>query len=220
MFSFGHLVKTKDTTNDQKFYYGSFRGRLLGSKAREQLILNEIASLSEKDFFADIGCAQGHYLEKAFEKTNNVFGLDFDFNNLGQVLPPLGFGLVHASAEAIPFREGSFDFVLCSEVLEHVPDWKKALKELKRISRKKIVITIPLEKAWFWRKFSRFAPMHTRGHLHVLWSKDIESGMKGWKLEKKVLIHTPVRHVNKLLEKRVSEKKAMYSFMVFSRNAK
>lgn len=196
------------------------RGRLLGSKAREHLILKEIESLSKKDFFADIGCAQGHYLKKAFEKTPNVFGLDFDFKKLGQITDSKRFELVNASAEETPFASNSFDFVLCSEVLEHLPSWKKGLAELKRICRKKIVVTIPLEKSLFWRNFSKFAPMPTRGHLHRLESKDIESEMPGWILEKKIFVHTPSRHLNGLLGKRVSEKKAMYSFLVFKKKQK
>ena len=82
--------------------------------------------------------------------------------------------LVNADAQKIPFKSNSFDFVLCSEVLEHVPDWEEALKELKRISRKKIMITIPLEKSLLWGSFSIVAPMRTRGHLHRLDSGDIE----------------------------------------------
>jgi len=206
--------------NEQEFYYSSVRGRLLGSKAREQLILEEMNSLKQKDFFLDAGCAQGHYLEEAHKKCSNVFGFDFSAQNLGQACVGKKFILINADAEKIPFKKSAFDFVLCSEVLEHVPDWKKALRELKRVSGKKIVITIPLEKSWFWRKFSRFAPMHTRGHLHRLESKDIEKEMKPWKLEKKVLVHTPSKRINKILEKRVSEKKAMYSFMVFKKPKK
>jgi ubiquinone/menaquinone biosynthesis C-methylase UbiE len=206
--------------NEQNFYYNSFCGRLLGSKAREQLILEEIASLSEKDFFVDIGCAQAHYLEKASEKCKNLFGLDFDLDNLKQISFENGFCIVNASAEGIPFKPDSFDFVLCSEVLEHLPDWKKGLGELKRICRGRIVITIPLEKSFFWRSFSKFAPMATRGHLHSLDSKDIEAEMHGWLLEKKALVHTPSKRLNRLIVKRISEKKAMYSFFVFKKKQK
>jgi SAM-dependent methyltransferase len=35
----------------------------------------------------------------------------------------------------LPFPENSFDFFICSHVLEHVPDDRKALRELHRITR-------------------------------------------------------------------------------------
>ena len=203
--------------NNQNFYYKSLGGRLLGSTAREQLILEEMKKLGKKDFFVDIGCAQGHYLHAAKEQGANAFGLEFEKNNIVQVKNAESFGLVNADAQQTPFKSSCFDFVLCSEVLEHVPNWKKGLEELKRIARKKIMITIPLEKSMQWNFFSFFAPMKTRGHLHKLDSQDIEREMKGWKLEKKVLVHTPSIKLNKKLEKRVSEKKAMYSVMVFER---
>ena len=36
-----------------------------------------------------------------------------------------------------------FDLVLCSEVLEHLPDWKAAVRHLIRMARKHLLITVP-----------------------------------------------------------------------------
>lgn len=41
--------------------------------------------------------------------------------------------LVRADACALPFKDGSFDVVICSEVLEHIPDHEKALSEMARV---------------------------------------------------------------------------------------
>ena len=38
-------------------------------------------------------------------------------------------------ATAIPYGDGSFDVVLCNHVLEHVPDYRKALSEIHRVLR-------------------------------------------------------------------------------------
>ena len=45
----------------------------------------------------------------------------------------------------LPINDESFDYVLCTEVLEHVPEPIKAIRELKRICKKggKIIITAP-----------------------------------------------------------------------------
>jgi SAM-dependent methyltransferase len=43
---------------------------------------------------------------------------------------------VRMDVTAIPFRDGSFDAVLCSHVLEHVPDDRRALRELHRVLRR------------------------------------------------------------------------------------
>ena len=59
---------------------------------------------------------------------------------------------VCADVTALPFINKSFDTVLAAEILEHIPfnEVPKALKELSRVARKAIVITLP--------HFSNFAP--------------------------------------------------------------
>lgn len=57
-----------------------------------------------------------------------------------------------ADITKLPFADKSFDCVLAAEVLEHIPfaEVGGALKDLTRVSRKSIVITLP--------HFSRFSP--------------------------------------------------------------
>lgn len=58
---------------------------------------------------------------------------------------------VVASVAALPFPDASFDLVLCSEVLEHIPyeEFPKALAELKRVSRGKVILGLPNAGAVF-----------------------------------------------------------------------
>ena len=42
---------------------------------------------------------------------------------------------VVADAQHLPFREGAFDKVLCTEVLEHIPDDRAGIRELYRVAR-------------------------------------------------------------------------------------
>ncbi|MFH1820681.1 MAG: methyltransferase domain-containing protein [Candidatus Nealsonbacteria bacterium] len=52
---------------------------------------------------------------------------------------------VNGSVKSMPFEDSSFDVVLCAEVLEHLPfdDFEKALKELKRVSGRYVVLSLP-----------------------------------------------------------------------------
>ncbi|MDD5155966.1 MAG: class I SAM-dependent methyltransferase [Candidatus Omnitrophica bacterium] len=45
----------------------------------------------------------------------------------------------------LSFPDKSFDIVLCQQVLEHVFDPVKAIAELKRVTAKQLVITVPYE---------------------------------------------------------------------------
>lgn len=58
---------------------------------------------------------------------------------------------VVASVTALPFPDASFDLVLCSEVLEHIPyeEFPKGLAELKRVSRGKVIVGLPNAGAVF-----------------------------------------------------------------------
>lgn len=73
----------------------------------------------------------------------------------------------------IPIKNNEFDWVFCSEVLEHIKDYKKAIKELARVGKKhsKIIITVPTySKYWysddeFVEHYRRFNPLELRKEL-------------------------------------------------------
>ncbi len=50
----------------------------------------------------------------------------------------------------LPFSDNSFDTVLCSEVLEHLDDTRRAVNELKRVARRYVLITVPREPYFKW----------------------------------------------------------------------
>jgi ubiquinone/menaquinone biosynthesis C-methylase UbiE len=52
---------------------------------------------------------------------------------------------VMASAEALPFDDGSFDCVICTEVLEHCPNPRQTIAEISRVLRRggQVFLTTP-----------------------------------------------------------------------------
>ncbi len=60
-------------------------------------------------------------------------------------------GYVAADGMRLPFKAGSFDQTICSEVLEHVADDRKALQELARVMKPsgQLIITFPHRKFYF-----------------------------------------------------------------------
>jgi SAM-dependent methyltransferase len=61
--------------------------------------------------------------------------------------------LVVGDAQFLPFKEDSGDILVCSETLEHVPDYEKAFGELIRVTKKSgyLCLTVPnfLSTAFF-----------------------------------------------------------------------
>jgi ubiquinone/menaquinone biosynthesis C-methylase UbiE len=68
-------------------------------------------------------------------------GLDVTTLDIVQELKPS----VAGSVLLIPFTNKSFDVITCYEVLEHLPytDFTKALKEIHRVSREHVVLSLP-----------------------------------------------------------------------------
>lgn len=54
-------------------------------------------------------------------------------------------GIVYYDGKRLPFGDGSFDHVLCTEVLEHVPDPLVFLADLRRVLRQEgtLILTVP-----------------------------------------------------------------------------
>ena len=75
-----------------------------------------------------------------------------------------------ADAQHLPFRDGAFDKVLCTEVLEHIPDDKAGLRELYRVARPGADVAVSVPRYWpervFWTLSWEY--WHTPGgHVRV-----------------------------------------------------
>ncbi len=52
-------------------------------------------------------------------------------------------GIIQADVTDLQFKDKEFDLVICLAVLEHVFDFQKAIKEIKRVSKNYIYIGVP-----------------------------------------------------------------------------
>jgi ubiquinone/menaquinone biosynthesis C-methylase UbiE len=59
-----------------------------------------------------------------------------------------GLAGTYGSASALPFPDASADLVLAIEVLEHVDDPDAALREIARVARRDVVLSVPREPLW------------------------------------------------------------------------
>ena len=99
----------------------------------------------------DVGCGRRPYEKTYFAKADSYLGTDY--------LTDRSLPDVVASALDLPFEDGSFDTVTSTEVLEHVPDPLRALKEMHRVLRQDGVLIITVPMHWprhevpydFWR---------------------------------------------------------------------
>jgi ubiquinone/menaquinone biosynthesis C-methylase UbiE len=116
--------------------------------------LNEMVRLASPRSVLDAGCGEGFVL--SFLKSENP-RLDLTGTDLSH--SAIEYARKHFSEVGdfrqgniyeLPFEDDSFDLVICSEVLEHLDAPEKAIRELKRVSRQHVLITVPLEPYFQW----------------------------------------------------------------------
>ncbi len=80
---------------------------------------------------------------------------------------------VVGSVEDMPFGDGVFDVVLCAEVLEHLPfeQFQHNLRELARVSKKHVVITLPHWGRHFSYDFRLPLVKRVRGQAKISFSR-------------------------------------------------
>jgi SAM-dependent methyltransferase len=97
-------------------------------------------------------------------------------------------GVVRGDATALPFPDATFDAVVTSEVLEHIPDDVRALAELRRVVRRGglVAVTVP---SWFpekvnWMLSDEYhAPAVEGGHVRIYSATELRAKLRAAGLE-------------------------------------
>lgn len=136
----------------------------------------------------DVGCGNGRHTWAAYCLYDcQVLALDMlevDLQKIRYTLSTADNGkekggtwlAVRGDAASLPLRSGSFDRVVCSEVLEHVTDPKGSVAELVRVLKDDgvIAVSVPtrLTESVYWR-ISRQYSRNPGGHVRIFKAKDI-----------------------------------------------
>lgn len=88
----------------------------------------------------DVGCGNGKYVLDLSEKGVDIKGIDYQEFDSWRQNPSL---FTVADIMNLPFGDNSFDTVTLFEVLEHIKEPVKALKECYRVCSQNLIITVP-----------------------------------------------------------------------------
>lgn len=93
----------------------------------------------------DAGCGTGHFSRVLSDWGAELVSVDVGEGLLSEVGKKCRTRAVKADVLKLPFPEGSFDLVLCTEVIEHTPDPRAAVAELCRVLAPKglLLLTVP-----------------------------------------------------------------------------
>ena len=146
----------------------------------------------------DIGCGEGRHTLTACQYPDTIcVGADFGFNPLLETQKKIGFhrhfgdiqcrqvDLSCMDITCMPFKDNSFDIVICSEVLEHINDDTRAISELFRILKPGKTLAISVPRFWpekiCWMLSDEYANTDM-GHVRIYRKKPLIEKIKSFGL--------------------------------------
>ena len=97
----------------------------------------------------DIGCGANLDYDKFLaDMGKRPICADFTLNFLRLAPKDVRMPLVQADATLLPFADSSFDGVICSETIEHIPHDDRAVTEIARVLRPRGVLLVTVPNLW------------------------------------------------------------------------
>jgi SAM-dependent methyltransferase len=137
----------------------------------------------------DAGCGEGRHCYGALERGARVVGLDLDPAGLraavgglrrrARELGSLG-EMLQGNTFALPFADGSFDKVICSEVMEHVHDYRAAARELARVTAPGGLVAVTIPTATSENLYLRVGDDYFEslgGHIRIFRPRQLAEGL-------------------------------------------
>ena len=167
-------------------FYEEFQSRgkydyIYGDEACKNLYVELIGQGNQ---ILEVGCRSGN-LTQYYHEGNEVVGVDVDRNALVEFGKRLDLEShwVDVDSEPLPFREGQFDVVVFSEVMEHLRFPQKTLEEIQRVLKPegRMIGSVPNSfrlrnrlKFLFGNAFEVDAS-HLRSYSHVLLRRELST---------------------------------------------
>ncbi len=115
-------------------------GAIIQDSLRKDFVEESFAAFGKRKRLLDLGCGIKPFLPVYGKYSESSVGIDV-------AQTPHGTSMVDViyDGKKIPFPDGEFDYVFCTEVMEHVPEPKDFLNEIHRVLKPGgvLIMTIP-----------------------------------------------------------------------------
>lgn len=146
--------------SDNKKFYNQYSDKIFEKRFNSKYPLRRyvhreqyntiIKYINNNDSVLDAGCGEG-VLSVLIAKNGvkKIVGVDISDPNIKKAKELAGEGdisnaeFIVGDSENLPFPENSFDVVVSSHVLEHLPSFDKGLEEIYRVTKNRAIIAVP-----------------------------------------------------------------------------
>lgn len=146
----------------------------------------------------DVACGEGYGAAMVAETAHKVVGVDLSTDVIQHAKNHYGHHVnlefMVASCEALPFPDGSFDFAISFETIEHIEKQREFVSELMRVLRPDGVLILSSPNK---RLYSDAHDYHNEFHVRELYRNELEELLheffphKFW-LGQKLLFHSAI----------------------------
>jgi SAM-dependent methyltransferase len=163
----------EDFFNDD--FYVSLKNHLYNYRLRREAVRKWVR-FEEEGFILEVGSG----LSPMLEVNDRVVYSDLSLSALGSLKRTRQRGLyIAADAVSLPFKNNSFSTVVCSEVLEHLPDDVAALREIARVMTPNgaLILTVP-HRRFYFANDDRFVNHYRRYEINEIEEKLKDAGLE------------------------------------------
>lgn len=140
-------------------YYRSYTPLLEKTDLNDACVASILAEVAGESVL-DAGCGRGYLAELLAKEGRVVTAIDFQ---IARAIPSVL--AVQGAVERLPFRDAQFDTVICTHTLEHIVAFDRAVAELRRVCRRKLILVVPREREY---KYSFNLHVHFFPYPHAL----------------------------------------------------
>ncbi len=145
------------------------------------------------DKVLDLGCGEGRHAITAYlQQQVDVVALDLSVSDLAiarerfdEFRKPAdsdrSVTFLRASGLCLPFADGTFDKVICSEVLEHIPDYESMLSEIRRVLKRGGLFAVSVPRfgpEWICWRLSQAYHEVAGGHIRIFRRRELQTAIE------------------------------------------
>jgi ubiquinone/menaquinone biosynthesis C-methylase UbiE len=141
----------KDNTSQKYFQFST---KWITGKFIETVVLE--LKKNKPNTILDVGCGPGYTTYEIKKNINaDIICCDLDLIRLIHAKKQFKLETILADIHYLPFKAASFDTVIAMELIEHIPKHEDGLSEIKRVSARNIIITVPNDPLFMLANFLR-----------------------------------------------------------------